>query len=248
MDGRNVVILGPVGAGKRTLGNHIVGEQIFQQKGTGNASSQYREHRTEETLYRILTVHTGGLQTGYCNPLPYIRDRFEKIHLLIFVIANGRYTNESHVLFKRTINSFHARATQFSALVITHCEGITDEERRGIIEEFQTDNHSSQVAAFFGKQIYTVGLPNISKSSPESMSIYENGIAGDEMTIRRLVKECIYSIEVQNLPAVQPNFFDHCCESLRRLWESCSCSCSMKCLIVVCCFPVILIYICCHSL
>lgn len=244
---RNVVILGQVGAGKRTLGNHIVGENIFQNESaisSGKANSHYRELWTGDTLYRILTVDTGGMQTGYCNPLPYIRDRFQKIHLILLVVANGRYTDESHRSLMRVVQSLQEQAKLFTALVITHCEGITDEQRRSIVAEFQNDHQSSQVAAFIGKEICTIGLPNLSKVSPTLKPIYENGIAEDEKAIRRLVKECHYSINVQDLPAIQSNCFRHCWESVCALWEHCRCS---KCLLVVfsiCCFPIVLIYAC----
>ena len=96
---RNVVILGKVGSGKKTLGNHIVGENIFQREstlGTGNATRHYKERLVGDTFYRILTVDTESLQISYSDPLPFIRDHFQVIHLIIFVVANGRYTDETH--------------------------------------------------------------------------------------------------------------------------------------------------------
>ena len=46
MASRSVVILGKVGTGKKTLGNHIVGESIFKQEsvlGAGEISKHYEE-------------------------------------------------------------------------------------------------------------------------------------------------------------------------------------------------------------
>ena len=126
---RNVVILGKVGTGKRTLGNHIVGKNIFQSKNVlaaRNFDCHYNEQRTEDTIYRILTVDTESLEIGYCNPLPYIQERFQTVNLIIFVIANGRYTDESHRSLLHGVKSFYPRAKPFSTLVITHCEGITN--------------------------------------------------------------------------------------------------------------------------
>ena len=200
---RNVVILGKVGTGKRTLGNHIVDEKIFESEGSlgaGNVTRHYHEQRTKDVIYRILIVDTESLQIGYCNPLPFIQERFQTINLIIFVIANGRYTDESHSSLLRVVKTFDPRAKPFSALVITHCEGITREKRLDFIDDFQHDPRSSKIAAFMGKDVRTVGFPNISKVSPNLKPIYENGIAEDEKAIRELVNECNSSLRVSELP------------------------------------------------
>ena len=223
---RNVVILGKVGTGKRTLGNHIVGQDIFQQESlfdAGNANYHYKEQLSGDTLYRILTVNIEGLQTSYRNPLTYIRERLQTIHLIIFVIAHGRYTDESHNSLIHAVQDLHPQARPFSALVITHCEGIKEENRKDIVEEFKANHRSSQVAAFIGKEILTVGLPDISKVSSNFKPIYQNGITEDEIAIRGLVTKCDHSLSVQDLPDVQSSFrccWESFCDRLRRCRES----------------------------
>ena len=234
---RNVVILGKVGTGKRTLGNHIVGQDLFQREsalGTGNANCHYKEQLSGDTFYRILTVDIESLQTSYRNPLPYIRERLQTVHLIIFVIANGRYTDTNHNSLMHAVQDLHPQAKPFSALVITHCEGIKEENRQDVVDEFKANHRSSQVAAFIGKEILTVGLPDISKVSPNFKPIYQNGITEDENVIRGLVKNCDHSLSVQDLPDVQSSFrccwgsfcdrLRRCresfCERMRRCWES----------------------------
>lgn len=234
---RNVVILGKVGTGKRTLGNHIVGLDIFQREsalGAGNANCHYVEQLSGDTLYRILIIDIESLQTPYRNPLPYIQTRLQTIHLIVFVVAYGRYTDESHNSLMQAVQDLQPRAKPFSALVITHCEGMKEENRRDIVDEFKENHRSSQVVDFIGKGILTVGLPDMSKVSPNFQATYQNGITNDEITIRRLVKDCDHSLSVQDLPDVHYSFRrcwdsfrdrSRCCwnsfrDRLRRCWDS----------------------------
>ena len=262
---RNVVILGKVGTGKRTLGNHIVGQDIFHHESlfdAGNSNYHYKEQWTGDTFYRILTVNIESLQTSYRNPLPYIREHLQTVHLILFVIAHGRYTDESHNSLMHAVQDLHPQAMPFSALVITHCEGIKEENRRDIVDEFKANHRSSQVAAFIGKEILTVGLPDISKVSPNFKPIYQNGITKDENVIRGLVKNCYNLLSVQDLPDVQSSFrccwesfcdrlrrcWESFCDRLRRCWESLrdclrSCHCSNCCLVGI---SIILFPLVCH--
>ena len=221
---RNVVILGKVGSGKKTLGNHIVGKDIFRRGssvGTADVGACCKERKRGDILYHILTVDTEGFETAYKSPLPPIRENFETIHLIIFVIANGRYTDESHKSLIQTIESIRPeRAKPFSALVITHCEGITDVERKGIVAEFKTDHRSSQVAAFFEKGIHTVGFPDLSRLAPNLRAVYQSGIEENEETIRKLVDECDQPLTTANLQQSrqrshkQPGQHRKCCNIL----------------------------------
>ena len=96
---RNVVILGKMGSGKRTLGSHIAGvtTSLLYQKGgdldTENAGVHYGEHARGGTFYRIETVDTENLQTSL---IQLIKDKLRTIHLIIFVTDQGRYTEERH--------------------------------------------------------------------------------------------------------------------------------------------------------
>ena len=253
---QNVVILGKVGAGKKTIANHIVGKDIFQTESASDARDgfcHYKDLSTENTHYRILTIDTEGLDTGPCNPLPYIAQHFQTIHLIIFVTAKGRYTDESHNSFIRTVQSLHQRAKPFCALIITHCEGITNESRQEIIDGFEVGSRSSEVAALMGKKIYTVGLRDISKVEPSMKESYQKGIAEDEKAIRRLVKECTSSLSVQDLAVIQRDCWERFCVLCRGCWESVCAFCracweSPFCALCYVCWEFIcLCYRCCRA-
>ena len=212
---RNVVILGKVGTGKRSLGNHIVGQDIFPREsslGARNANCHYTEQRRGDWLYRVLTVNMTSLSTGYCDPLPYIRERFDRIHLILFAIARGRYTNECHKSLMCAVQNFHQRAKPFCALVITHCEGMSIENRHCIVAEFKSNSASSEVAALFEKGILTVGFPDITILPPNLKQSYMKEIMEDENEIRQLVKDCMHPCSVKN---AQPSFIRGWFESIR---------------------------------
>ena len=222
MEERNVVIIGKAGAGKRTIANRIVGKDIFQTESASAARDicHYKELWTENTHYRILTIDTAGLNTGPRNPLPYIKQRFEMIHLVIFVTTKGRYTDESHNSFIHAVQSLHQQAKPFCALIITHCESITKENRQKIIEGFKAGDRSSEVASRIKENLfYTVGLPDISKVELSMKESYQKEISEDEKAIRRLVKECTSSLNVQDLAVIQPNCCEKFCALCRACWE-----------------------------
>ena len=252
-----MVILGNAGAGKKTLGNHLVGQDIFKiQSGGTDANCHYKEQRRGNWFYRILTINTISLHTGYCNPLPYIRKHFDKINLIIFAFAYGRYTDECHRSLMCAIQDFHRRAKPFSALVITHCEGITPESRQGIVTEFKSSPLSSKVTAFVGKEIHTVGFPDVTKSSSEFKTLYENGIVEDGKKIRLLVNDCTNSVSVDD---AESSFIHDCWESICDFWRPVCGSfrdfiygcwqwcrpCFKLCCICLLLFPCVLIYVCC---
>ena len=225
---RNIVILGKVGSGKRTLGNHIVGRDIFQlgtALSTGNVGAHYGEVRIGDTFYRILTVDTESLQTGYNNPIPDIQQKFQEIHSIIFAIPHGRYTDESHWSLMHAVESLHHQAKSVSALVITHCEGMTDEQREAIIAEFRADARSSQVVAFVQHGTHMVGFPDLSTLPPTVKAILQNAIDRDEEAIRKLVERCKVPLSVKSLPGIgtqqpfdRPSATKAMERQARRLW------------------------------
>ena len=209
----------------------------------------------------------GGLADTLPQPAPHIRQYFQTIHLIIFVSPYGRYTDESHNSLIHAVQSLHPRTKPFSALMITHCEEFTGEKRQRIIDGFKGSRRSSEVATFIGKEICTVGFPDILKVQSNLKQGYQSGIAEDEKAIRRLVKECTSSLSVQDLAVIPPlGCWESFCACCRGYWESfCACcgrywetfwDCCRRCwercrispFALVCtilCFPfIILLYIC----
>ena len=220
-DNRNVVILGKMGTGKRTLANHIVDEPIFTEpiftepNRHSDNKVHYGEKWTQNMLYRILIVHTGGLQT---DPLiQHIRQHFERIHLIILVTRIGRFTSKNCRSLVCAVESLRRRANCLCALVITHCDDLTDEALKNIVIEFQGVCHrdAPKVEAFVGNSIYTVGFRSVSSNK----QLCQQRIAKDEKAIRQLVKSSEHSLSVQDA-LILPNF---CSRFKASIKSRCSC-------------------------
>ena len=226
---RNVLILGKVGTGKKSLGYHIVGEGGFRSVNVSGADCHYKQRKIEDVLYRILTVNTESLGTGYFDLQTYINGRFNTIHLIIFVTSNDRYTEESHKSLMLAVQSLDSQAKSLSALVITHCEGIKDKTRQHIVDYFKGDPHGSKVADFIGKGIFTVGFPNMSKvSCCKKKSTYQSGIAKDKNAIKQLVENCKQPRTVHD---IRLSYSHYCWRRTCGYCNSVCCYCS-RCLAV----------------
>ena len=204
MEAKNIVILGKVGSGKKSLGNHICDTEIFRQKrgvlGTSNASIHYGESESGRIRYRILTVDTESSQTRYNDPIPHIKKKFKVVHSIIFVIAYGRYTDESHGSLSHVIQSLNERAGLISALAITHCDGLQDVQRASIIAEFQNNPRTLQLVSFMGKGVHTFGFPDTSVLPPNLKPIMQIGIDSDETRIKKLIEGCSSPLAVEGIP------------------------------------------------
>ena len=207
---RNVLILGKVGSGKRTLGNYIVGgdTHLFQvehrQLGTGNVKAHYGERTREGTHYRIQIIDTESSQTRFNDPRQHInKEELQNIHLIIFAIPNGLYTDESHTSLQHAIDTLSQRAKLISALVFTRCEEMETSERKSIVDKFRDNPVSSKVVAFMEKGIHVLGFPDTSIMPPKVKPILQQRINNDEEAIRKLVESCDSPIKVEDL--VLPN-------------------------------------------
>ncbi len=205
-----------MGSGKKTIGNRIAGQIIFRVRSTLSSTTRITESSYEQVVvkgirYRMQTINTEFLQLGYSNPIPQIMERLEIVNLILFVIANGRYTDECHASMMHAIESLSHRATRISALVITHCEGLWKEVRDKIVHEFRADARTSRVAAFMEKGIYTVGFPET--YLPVLKEVIERKMDEDAESLCRLAKCSKDAIPIANLPRVfeitEPRFSSH---------------------------------------
>ena len=160
------------------------------------------------TLSHSNCPYTESLQTDHLTQ--YIRQQFERIHLVIFVISTAPYNDVIKRSLMCAIGSLHPRAKRLCALVITHCDGFKDGARQEAIDNFRCTGVCRDIAKFVGKSIYTVGFRKARRAS----------IAKDEKAIRQLVKNSEYPLSVQDALTL-PNS----CSCCKVLIKSCFCCC-----------------------
>ena len=81
----------------------------------------------------------------------------DKLDLVIFVLKHGCHFDESEVAILKSVMS-EWKISRVSALVLTHCERLSEEERGEMIEQFKKDH--PLITKLMGKGILTVGFPD----------------------------------------------------------------------------------------
>ena len=158
---RNVLVIGKTGAGKSTVANKIIGENVFPTSGSVGSSTSVNTHYDKVVVderngreYTIRMIDTIGFEdTGSEDGTKKSNEQIiesvkcyfqtitpEGLHLIIFVFRQGRFTQEEKTVFEFITETFGANIKPLSALVITHCDNQTDEAREEIISNFQKDS------------------------------------------------------------------------------------------------------------
>lgn len=83
-----------------------------------------------------------------------------------------------------------------SALVITHCEGLTAHAREGVVENFVNSIDTKDIAAFMGKGIYAVGFPALACCDQSLQSPYLHITKRDVENLMQLIKRSNNFVDV----------------------------------------------------
>jgi hypothetical protein len=183
----NILLLGKMGHGTSTLGNRILGHdgsfkindqqcpQIAQGSSVIRSASQLKNY--------IINVydHT-GLFEGASSIDELSSAVPEKLNLVIFVLKRG--CDFDKAILKSVMSG--GQISKISALVLTHCESLSEEERRKTIKRFKKDHPS--IAQLMGKGILTVGFPDSSHIQPELL--LSQRVEEDKANLRKLIYSC----------------------------------------------------------
>ena len=155
-------MLGSSGSGKSTLINRVV------KKDHCEISSFH----FESTLHKFDEIVVINDKKYCCTFLePYgMNDRSQtearllscigKLNLIIFVLKLGSSFIEDNEASLRLMDLIKD-SSSISALVITGCEYLGDDERMKLVDDFKSNVHTKDFAARMGKGIHTVGFPDI---------------------------------------------------------------------------------------
>ena len=156
--------------GKSLLINKIIGKDyLLMSKPTESSLQNYI------TQYINTTLLVNG-EKYHCTFIEMLSNfvraeqgLLKKLNLIIYVCRYDCFTYEEQEDFRDCIRFFKFARRSVSALVITGCEPLNDEERAQIVENFKSDINTKDIAASMDGGIYTVGLcsstdyPNPSK-------------------------------------------------------------------------------------
>lgn len=205
---RCVLLLGKSGAGKSTVANHLVGHdplspdeppfgvqnQVFASV-TREVKHGTVEFMWENDLYRVTVVDTVGLfDTKLCGNdlifdkiVKHIRRTNLRIDLILFVMKLGRFTLEEKEVFSFIVARLRSAFAFVSALVVTGCETLTTTEREKLVQHFEVDSPSREIASQMGMGIYPVGFPPVESMEPLLQQAYIPCMVQDRDMLRELI-------------------------------------------------------------
>ena len=159
------------------------------------------EFMWENDLYRVTVVDTHGsfdttAKETFEECDAYIEETKLRIDLILFVIRKGRFTAAERELFSfimakfpknRGIPGYPQDILSISALVITECELDDTTKRERLVQEFEVDPSTREIANQMGMGIYPVGFPPVKHMLPVFQQAYIPQMVQDRDMLRELI-------------------------------------------------------------
>ena len=199
---RNVVVVGKTGSGKSTVANQILGATSSDGfKVLANPSSVTIDpDKRSSTLshqgisYTINVIDTVGLfDNRYLTNMEVMKktkDAVRKflgnagIHLIVFVMKEGRFTQEEEETFKYVHNNFSMDIDPLSLVVITNCESKIKED---IISGYKSNEKTKEVLNHAKKGVIAVGFPKLEDVNVKLRQAYKEMAEEDAVELRKIV-------------------------------------------------------------
>ena len=195
-----ILILGRMGHGKSTLGNKIANSdgnfelncEVYPQtcKSLSVISSGTKSQNYLISIY----VHR-GLFEGAATVTTLASDVPPSLNLLFYVLKSGHsFAEEERKILEEISSKWNLSG--ISALVLTHCEDLSEEERKHKISQFKKDHPS--VAELMGEGILAVGFPDNSHIQPGSE--LSQRMEEDKKKLRQLIYSCDEPVHIPQPP------------------------------------------------
>ena len=186
----NILILGKAGDGKSMLGNRISNSDGNFKLNCGMSPQTcvgvaVINSETRSKNYLINIYDHNGLFEGVCTMRELSSIIPSSLNLVLFVLkSEHRFNQKEREILKAVTSEW--QISRISAVVLTHCEGLSEEKRAILIGEFKKDHPS--IAELMGKGIYAVGFPDSSLVKGDTeLSI---SIEDDKAKLRKLIYSC----------------------------------------------------------
>ena len=153
--------------------------------------------RIPHTPHTLVVPSHVYLREGIVDPIHHhvkqiaesdLRVCLERLNLIIYVVRQGRFTDEDWRAFRSCMGLFK-NAESISAIVITHCECKNDAACSRLLKQFKSDELTEDIAAKMGKGIYTVGFPDLKEMDSEHVGFYKSKIQKDVSKLHQLIQE-----------------------------------------------------------
>ena len=190
-----ILILGKRGQGKSTVGNKISSSNwnITENSWIRRSSSIICSDSQQKNYWIDIIVQNGLFDSD--NSIRDLPSDVSSLNLVLFVLKYRHSFAEQDIEILKAVTS-EWNIGQISALVLTHCERLSEEKRGKVIEQFKKDHPS--VAEQMGKGILTVGFPDRSHIQPGSQlcQIVED----DKKKLRNLIYLCDEPVNIPQFP------------------------------------------------
>ena len=164
---RDILILGKNGQGKSSLGNRIlnspghyfkINNTDLLQTHTGEAV--VKSWSQSKTYQLKVYDHDGLFDTDVSTAMSSLFDTNDELHLniVLFVMKQGYFFNTTAQQTLEVIMTMWPDIGSISALIVTHCERLSEEERREEVKKIKMKYPT--IANFMKVGIITVGFPD----------------------------------------------------------------------------------------
>lgn len=198
---RHIIIVGKTGVGKSSVANQILDDDSFPVRTDFDSGTTKTAHSDaylsyKRSTYKITLIDTVGLFDTVVGDNDYIIDDVKEcikanapngLNLVLFVVKNDRFTKEEHDTFQFIIDNLRDKIEDVSALVITRCDGMSQNARDDLITKFCESKATAKFAKFMKKGIYTVGFPDLKMMDSARIPALKEAVKKDREQLLDLI-------------------------------------------------------------